>query len=460
MHRALLALAVVVVAVAASAAALLRAPQPEAGTASSHREAPLISEDPTADNTDVYAFRSPDRPDTVTIISNWIPAEDPAPGPMYYEFTSRARYNINSDTNGDGRANVVYRVQFRRSDALAFLRTTVQPFTVTRITNGRAEQVASGRTPPNNVGPKTTPNYRQLVQNSIVSMSGGGQLFAGQRDDAFFGDIGAIFDSLNFRRFPGNAGGGKDFFAGYGVHTISLQIPIAQLQAANNIIGVWSSTERPQLQVRNVRVEQRVRVRGRLRTRTVVRPVARTQFVQVSRLGNPLVNEVLIPTQRKDEWNRGTPLSDGRTFLNFYREPILAALVNRLYPNVVNAPERNRDDIEGIFLTGLPNLNNTGSTRAEMLRLNLSINPAAAVGRGNRLGVVAGDNAGFPNGRRLEDDVIDIAEKAVAGALKGNAVAGLLGDGVDGNDVPFLPTFPYQADPFSGFENTKGQQRP
>ena len=134
--------------------------------------------------------------------------------------------------------------------------------------------------------------------------------------------------------------------------------------------------------------------------------------------------------------------------------------MNRLYPGVVNAPERDRDDIEGIFLTGLPNLNSTGSTRAEMLRLNLSINPAAAVGRGNRLGVVGGDNAGWPNGRRLEDDVIDIAEKAVAGALKGNAVAPLLGDGVDGNDVAFLPTFPYQADPFSGFENTKGQQRP
>jgi hypothetical protein len=180
----------------------------------------------------------------------------------------------------------------------------------------------------------------------------------------------------------------------------------------------------------------------------------------VSRLGNPLVNEVLIPTERKDEWNAGTPRDDGTKFLSLYRQPILAALVNQLYPGVVNAPERDRDDIEAIFLTGLPNLNNTGAVRAEMLRLNLGIAPAAAVGGGNRLGVVGGDNAGFPNGRRLEDDVIDIAEKAVAGALKGNTVAPLLGDGVDGNDVPFLQSFPYQADPFSGFENTKGQQRP
>ncbi len=454
-------LLVALVAVAAVVvAALVRGPAPTASTASSHREAPLISEDPTADNTDVYAFRSPDRRDTVSIISNWIPAEDPAAGPMYYQFSTGARYNINIDTNGDGRANIVYRFRFRGSAPLAFLRTTVQPYSVTRITNGRAENVGGGMTPPNNVGPRTTPNYAQLARAAVTSLAGGGSVFAGQRDDAFFGDIGAIFDSLNFRRFPGNAGGGKDFFAGYGVHSIALQLPIAQLQARNNIIGVWSSTDRQRLQVRNVKVRTRVRVRGRLVRRTVLRRVISNPWVQVSRLGNPLVNEVLIPTERKDEWNRGTPLDDGRKFGNFYREPILAALINRLYPGVVNAPERNRDDIEAIFLTGLPNLNNTGTTRAEMLRLNLSIAPTAAVGAGNRLGVVGGDNAGFPNGRRLEDDVIDIAEKAVAGALKGNAVALLLGDGVNGNDVPFQQTFPYQADPFSGFENTKGQQKP
>ena len=460
MRTAALLLTGLVAAGAVAVVALVRGPSPEASTASSHREAPLISEDPTADNTDVYAFRSPDRPDTVTIISNWLPAEDPAAGPMYYQFSTGARYNINIDTNGDGRANIAYRVRFGGSAPVAFLRNTVQPFTVTRIANGRSEVVARGNTPPNNIGPRTTPNYRQLAANAVTNMTGGGSVFAGQRDDAFFGDIGAIFDSLNFRRFPGNAGGGRDFFAGYAVHTISLQVPISQMQAQNNIIGVWSSTERQRLTVRNVKARTRVRVRGTLRTIHTTRRVVANEFVQVSRLGNPLVNEVLIPTQRKDEWNRGTPLDDGRKFANFYREPILAALINQLYPGVVNAPERDRDDIEAIFLTGLPNLNNTGTTRAEMLRLNLSIAPTAPVGAGNRLGVVGGDNAGFPNGRRLEDDVIDIAEKAVAGALKGNAVALLLGDGVNGNDVAFLPSFPYQADPFSGFENTKGQQKP
>ena len=460
MRTAALLLTGLVAVAAVAVVALVRGPSPDASTASSHREAPLISEDPTADNTDVYAFRSPDRPDTVTIISNWIPGEDPAAGPMYYQFSTGARYNINIDTNGDGQANIVYRVRFGGSAPVAFLRNTVQPFTVTRVGNGRSEVVARGNTPPNNIGLRTTPNYRQLAANAVTELAGGGSVFAGQRDDAFFGDIGAIFDSLNFRRFPGNAGGGKDFFAGYGVHTISLQIPISQLQAQNNIIGVWSSTERQRLTVRTVKARKRVRVRGTLRTILATRRVVANEFVQVSRLGNPLVNEVLIPTQRKDEWNRGTPLDDGREFASFYREPMLAALINRLYPGVVNAPERDRDDIEAIFLTGLPNLNNTGTTRAEMLRLNVSIAPTAPVGAGNRLGVVGGDNAGFPNGRRLEDDVIDIAEKAVAGALKGNAVAPLLGDGVNGNDVAFLPSFPYQADPFSGFENTKGEQKP
>ncbi|HVM17525.1 MAG TPA: DUF4331 domain-containing protein [Gaiellaceae bacterium] len=447
------------VSVAAFAAAFVGT-GPSASTASSHREAPLISEDPTADNTDVYAFRSPDRPDTVTIIANWIPAEDPAAGPMYWEFSSRARYNIHIDTNGDGREDIVYRARFQQSRPVAFLRSTRQPFRITRQQGRNSRLVAQGVTPPNNIGPRTTPNYRSLAAAGVVNMVGGGFAFAGQREDAFFGDIGAIFDTLAFRRFPGNAGGGKDFFAGYAVHTVSLQIPISQLQARNNIIGVWSTTERPALTVRTVNVKTRVRVKGKVRTRIVRRQVVGNRFVQVSRLGNPLVNEVLIPTNRKDEWNRGTPRDDGTKFGTFYREPILAALINQVYPGVVNAPERNRDDIEAIFLTGLPNLNNTGSVRAEMLRLNLGIAPTAAVGAGNRLGVVGGDNAGFPNGRRLEDDVIDIAEKAVAGALKGNTTALLLGDGVDRNDQPFLPAFPYQGDPFSGFENTKGQQKP
>jgi hypothetical protein len=446
-----LAFLIAAVGLLAVAVAVLRGPAPTAGTASSHREAPTIAEDPSADNTDVYAFRSPDRPDTVTLISNFIPAEDAAAGPMYFEFSPSARYNIYVDRNGDGRAEVTYRFRFRPSEAVAFLRSTVQPYTVTRIEGGRAQVVASGNTPPNNIGPRTTPGYRQVAQNAVTQLEGGGQVFAGQREDAFFGDIGSIFDSLGFRRGTGNAGGGKDFFAGYGVHTISLQVPIAGLNDPDGIIGVWSSAERQQIQVERVTR----RVRGRLvRSDVTTRP-----WVQVSRLGNPLVNEVIIPTARKDAWNRATPNRDSQ-FVQFFRTPVLAALINQLYPGAIDAPEQNRDDLVQILLTGVPNLNSTGSTQADMLRLNLAIAPTAAVGAGNRLGVLANDLAGYPNGRRLEDDVIDISERAVAGKLLGNARADLLGDGVDANDVPFLPSFPYQADPFSGFENTKGQQKP
>jgi hypothetical protein len=445
------ALVLLALAAAAVVAAALRGPAPTAGTASSHREAPTISEDPTADNTDLYAFRSPDRPDTVTIISNVIPGEDPAAGPMYYEFSPSARYNIYIDRNGDARSDVTYRFQFRPSPRVAFLRNTVQPYTVTRIENGRAQVVASGNTPPNNIGPRTTPGYRQLAQNAVTQVAGGGLVFAGQRDDAFFGDIGAIFDSLGFRRGTGNAGGGKDFFAGYGVHSLSLQFPIASLNDPDGIIGVWTSVDRRQVRVQTVNR----RVRGkRVRQTVVTRP-----WVQVSRLGNPLVNEVVIPTEQKDGWNRSTPVRDSR-YLSLYQRPVLAALINQLYPGVVNAPEQDRDDLVAVLLTGVPNLNFTGTTQADMLRLNLSIAPTAGVGLGNRLGVFGNDLAGFPNGRRLEDDVIDIAERAVAGKLKGNANADALGDGVNANDVPFLAAFPYQADPFSGFENTKGQQKP
>ena len=444
-------LAMLALAAIAVVAALLGGPAPSAGKASSHREAPSISEDPTADNTDLYAFRSPDRPDTVTIISNVIPAEDPAAGPMYYEFSPSARYNVYLDRNGDGRAEITYRFRFRPSTPVAFLRSTVQPYTVTKLEGGRSEVVATGNTPPNNIGPRTTPGYRQVAQNAVAQLAGGGLVFAGQRDDAFFGDIGAIFDSLGFRRGTGNAGGGKDFFAGYGVHTLSLQLPIASLADPDGIVGVWTTVERQQL-----RVEAKTRkVRGTRVTSSVVsRP-----WVQVSRLGNPLVNEVIIPTAQKDEWNRSAPTGDSR-YASLYTQPVLAALINQLYPGVVNAPERDRDDLVAVLLTGVPNLNFTGATRADMLRLNLSIAPTAAVGAGNRLGVFGNDLAGFPNGRRLEDDVIDIAERAVAGKLKGNPNADALGDGVNANDVPFLTSFPYQADPFSGFENTKGQQKP
>ena len=459
-----IALVFLVTAAVAAAAitAVVRGPGPSAANASSHREAPLISQDPSADNTDVYAFRSLDAPDSLTIISNWIPAEDPAAGPMYYEFSPTARYNINIDTNGDGKADIVYRAEFKQSAPVAFLRATAQPFTITRVKGGQSTVVASGTTPPDNVGPRTTPNYPALAAKGVYDLNGGGKVFAGQRQDAFFGDIGAIFDSLGFRRGTGSTGGGKDFFAGYNVHAIALQIPISQIDPAGHVVGVWSSTDRQQIQVRTVAksVRVRVRVHGKLRTRTrIVRTTVATKpWVQVSRLGNPLFNEVIVPTELKDKWNASTPAQDS-AYAKYVTDPVLAALINKLYPGVVNAPEHNRDDLVQVLLTGVPKLNYTGTTLADELRVNLSIppTPAASV---NRLGVLGGDLQGYPNGRRLGDDVIDIAEMAVAGALKGNPNSKALGDGVNADDVAPQATFPYESDPFQGFDNSKGQQKP
>src|SRR5262245_48074837 len=202
--------ALLVAAVAALAAVVLG---PAKGTASSHREAPLISEDPSADLTDVYAFRSPDRPDTVTIMANVIPAEDPAAGPNWYTFSPTARYNLKVDTNGDARPDVTYRFQFRTKTGPLYLGDTAQPFTVSRsIRAAEPDVIARGTTPPNNIGPRSTPNYHSLVTKSIVSFDGGAsKAFAGQRDDPFFGDIGAIFDLVAIRKGTGNMGGGRDF---------------------------------------------------------------------------------------------------------------------------------------------------------------------------------------------------------------------------------------------------------
>jgi len=405
---------------------------PGSGTASSHREAPLIAEDPSADLTDLYAFRSPDKPNTVTILANVVPGEDPGAGPNWYTFSPNARYNLKVDTDGDARPNVTYRFQFRTKTGPFFLGDTAQPFTVTRIAGGRSTVVARGTTPPNNIGPRSTPNYRALAAKGVVALAGGGQAFAGQRDDPFFGDIGAIFDLVAIRKGTGNMGGGKDFFAGYGVHTYGVQVPIAGLKAKNGTIGVWSSVDR-----------------RKVTTRTVSGARNSGGWVQVNRLANPLVNEVIIPTGLKDSWNGLQPSQEGR-FRKYYDQPILAAVINQLYK--LGAPESGRDDLVAVLLTGVPELNFTGSRLAEVLRLNLTVpvtkNP-------NRMAVLAGDTQGWPNGRRLGDDVIDIAEQAVGGFLKGTKLP--LGDGVNGDDRKLLGSFPYIADPQAGFENTKGK---
>ena len=448
--RKLAVLLLAAAALAALVAALTsRGGSPATAQASSHREAPLISEDPSADNTDTYAFRSPDAPDTVTIISNYIPGEDPAAGPNWYTFSPSARYVIYADKNGDGKPDITWRFRFKNRTPVAFLQNTQQEYTVTRLDGKSSRVVGSGLlTPPDNIGPRSTPGYHALAMAGIHDLNDGSKVFAGQRDDGFFGDIGAAFDLVAIRSGTGASGGGKDFFAGYAVHTVSLQVPLSQLDnGGNHVVGVWSASERPVTKV------TLAKSRGRKVLQTS------TGWKQVSRLGEPLINELLIPTELKDKWNASTPDKD-KQFEQYYSSPVLAKLLNQLYPQFGPFTETNRTDLVSVLLTGLkePNLNYTGTTLADEIRLNLAIPPTAPVGHGNRLGVLGGDLAGYPNGRRLEDDVIDISERAVGGVLIGHSLP--LGDGVDGNDVPYLATFPYQADPFSGYENTKGQQKP
>ena len=235
------ALAAAAVLVLAAVAAAVVGSAPSAGTASSHREAPLIAEDPSADNTDLYAFRSPDKPDTVTIISNWIPGEDPAAGPNYYTFSPNGQVQDQRRHERRRPAGSGLPVPLRPHGRPGFLGNTVQKWSMWRNNsllvrgNDAAEQ---HRAALDSELPGRSWTRRSLADGRLT-------VFAGQRDDAFYGDIGAIFDLVGFRKGTGNIGGGKDFFAGYGVHTIALQIPISELKAKNSTIGVWSSTERP-----------------------------------------------------------------------------------------------------------------------------------------------------------------------------------------------------------------------
>jgi hypothetical protein len=421
-------------------AVVLRSGGPQAASASSHREAPLISQDPTADNTDLYAFVSPDDPTKATIIANWIPGEDPAAGPNYYTFSSTARYDIYLDRNGDGNPDTTYQFRFQNLPGQFFLGNTQQTYTVTKIVGKRSTVVGTGlMTPPDNIGPRSTPNYGALAAKEIHALSDGATVFAGQRDDAFFADVGAIFDLVAIRSGTGANGGGRDFLGGYGVHGIALQIPKSQLDnGGNHTIGVWAATDRQKVNVSHGK--------------------GQGAWVQVSRIGNPLINEVLIPTNMKDYWNSQPPSKD-KQFERYYENSILATVLEKLYPQFGPFKETGRDDLVAVLGTGLktPALNYTGPTFADELRLNLSIPPTPFAGI-NRLGVLGGDLAGYPNGRRLEDDVVDISERAVGGALIGHSLP--LGDGVDANDVPNLHVFPYEAAPFSGYDNTKGTPFP
>ncbi len=445
--------------------------------ASSHREAPLITEDPVADNTDVYAFVSPDKPDTITVIANWIPFEDPAGGPNFHRFGDDVLYEINLDVNGDANPDIRYQFRFKTTvkNPDTFLYNTgpvasladknlnvVQTYTVTEDFGGYKQVIGNKLTvAPANVGPRSTPDYEaNLGSKAVYDIAYGQRVFAGPRDDPFFADLGSIFDLAGLR--PLNqahlikqpTANGIDNLAPYNTHSVALQIPIAKLRLAagtpndqpDPIVGVYSSTYRRQTRVFKDGNGAELRNGG--------------PWVQVSRLGMPLVNEVVVPLGAKDLFNASNPLDDaqfGAGVLN----PEVARLIPVLYPGVT-VPPAPRNDIAAIFLTGIDGLNKPAGGRAsEMIRLNTAIKPTIAdPNKQNRMGLLGGDRDGFPNGRRLGDDSVDIALQALAGATPFTPAFNispnnLLGDGVDRNNVPFLTRFPYVAPPKAGYESGK-----
>lgn len=452
--------------------------------ASSHREAPLIVADPLIDNTDTYAFRSYEagREGFVTIIANYIPFEVPSGGPHYYKFDDTALYEIKIDNTGDGVADITYQFRFTNkivnpdivlgaaspNEALTGkggvepLITSlsdpdyneVQTYSVTRISHAGTHLLADSlMSPPNNVGVRSTPNYEVLAQHAINHLPDGGRVFAGQRDEGFYIDVGSIFDTLNLRSITDK--GGVDYTAGFNVHSIAIELPIKELTrdgkmpkdtvAGDAVIGVWATASRQTTQV----------------IRSSSGPQGGGEWKQVSRLGNPLVNEVVIPLKLKDAFNSISPKDDA-VAAPFVLDPQLPKLMHAVFK--IDIPPAPRNDLVAIFATGIkpgsvpgaPHYNTflSDGTPHEMLRLNVAI-PPTPMSHQHRLGLLGGDLAGFPNGRRVGDDVTDIALRAMAGGTPftpatNKAPNNALGDGVDQNDVPYLPGFPYLGTPHPG----------
>ena len=480
--------------------------------AASHREAPLIAMDPAADNTDVYAFVSYDAvnlarmPDDrrVTFILNVNPGQDPSDGPNYYNFGDDVLYTINIDNNRDGKAeDIVYEFRFTTADrpiggpgglvspvpylgnthiggALAGITaldgpgseglTRRQTYTVTEVRKHKRTQLFSGTTlvaVPSNAGPATMPNYPALAAQGIYSDAATGiRVFAGQRAETFYIDLGAVFDTLNLRRYLPLLTAGEDAdnvnpfgvnrFSGANVSTIAIELPITRLTSdgqtaantANPVIGMYASTAR-----KNVR---RLNQGGVLTGNT-------GPWIQVSRMGNPLVNELIITTPDKDDWNLAEPESEAQ-FQGNYQNPVIATALELVYGVPVapinGSPKSMRTDLMSILLKYPGQTldgSNCGKPCSELLRLDLRVPPTAPENQSRLGAALGGDPAGWPNGRRPNDDVTDIAIRVVGGT---NYIVNRAGDGVNflagapgvvGTDItangiaknfPFLPT-PY-----------------
>jgi hypothetical protein len=472
---------------------------------SSHREAPEISKDPVADSTDLYAFVSPDKPDLVTILANYIPLESPDGGPNFYEFGDDVLYEVNIDNDGDGCAEIVYQFQFTTTidNPNTFLYNTGpilsindsswnrrQTYTVSRVEKNCPPEVLATNVPcpPCNIGPLSTPGYLDLVNQATVNLGPRTSVFAGQRAEGFYVDLGAIFDLGILRPFEelhttfglhntglGHMAAAVNSTANVNVHSIALQVPIEDLTAngaapgsvtdPNAVLGIWTTASR----------QKAIILETPPGHNTVSGP-----YVQVSRLGNPLINEVVIALAQKDYWNSQPPVGD-RQFAARYTAPELAGLLPDLYPNVFpnlaafNASGAPRNDLVAILLTGIPSgvvsgfQNYTGPTQADMLRLNVAVPPTSSP---SNLGLIGGDPAGYPNGRRVFDDVATIELRCIAGAslplvdpkFKPDGAAGEISMGLTSGPTDlramgtenYLPSFPYLGTPYQGFEVPSG----
>ncbi len=459
---------------------------------SSHREAPEISKDPVADSTDVYAFRDHKDPSKVNLIANFIPLQDPYGGPNFFEFGDDVLYEIHVTNRNDHEPAVTYQFRFTTEvrNPGSFLYNTnqinniddeswnrPQYYSVTRVKRGRRKVMLDRvLTPPVNVGRRSTPNYSELADQGTYER-GPRMFYAGQRADAFRVDLGSVFDLGGLRPFNQahliklETMDGINSVQATNIHTIAVQVPIKELtrdgsvpenpSARKAVIGVYATASRR---------------RGRTWNRSSGSYEGSGKYVQVSRLANPLVNEVLIPMGEKDRWNAVPPTQDA-AFRKYVRRPELQGLLPVLYPDVfpnLAAYDEPRADLDAILMTGIPSgvvpgfQNYTGPNPADLLRLNVAIPPTAPEDE-NELGLVGGDPAGFPNGRRINDDVVTIELRAIAGSTiklvdpdyEPDAAAGAIKDGTsdpedEDTKAPQVDKFPYLGLPGNGYLTTPG----
>lgn len=500
-RRPFAALALVLLAIATIPALLVA---PAGMRASSHREAPITALDPNADVTDLWAFRSYDingkdtNPASITIIMGVNPLAEPSNGPNWFPFDPKILYQVNVDNNNSGLGEIAFQFRFSSQFQLPDVYTALagfngnapgvppqitsfsssglnyrQTYTVTMVRNGVATQIVNkDGSPfyvvPANAGPRTV-NYADVyAAGTYTSTNQGISVFSGTVDDPFFIDLGAAFDTGNFHTYPGgipgvmNAAGAPpgtsndgangnfaaDTVSGYDVDVLALQVPITMLTSTGKIepptsphatIGVWGTTSRSRISLR--------------RSPEPELPESNAlAYSQVQRLGNPLINELIIGIGDKDYWSMSKPVNDSQ-FAFFDLNPPFVSIVDSLYsvlvPGALYSPPAPRDDLLPL-VEYLPPIAATGTAPgpiADLLRLNTGVT-ATVPGKASRLGLLASDGAGYPNGRRLADDVVDITLRvAVGGVLAGNLCGPnhnsncdvfpnfVLGDGVNVNDV-------------------------